>query len=76
MLFVSQGTVALYLNREIRDFLTCPRTVHCWNLAWIDATFQLHCFSKVNNNNNNNNNNTLFSVLHQQPDDQLQIQHK
>jgi hypothetical protein len=28
------------------------------------------------NNNNNNNNNTLFSVLHQQPDDQLQIQHK
>jgi hypothetical protein len=29
-----------------------------------------------NNNNNNNYNNTLFSVLHQQPDDQLQIQHK
>jgi len=26
--------------------------------------------------NNNNNNNTLFSVLHQQSDDQLQIQHK
>jgi hypothetical protein len=29
-----------------------------------------------NNNNNNNNNNTLFSVLHQQSEDQLQIQHK
>jgi hypothetical protein len=30
----------------------------------------------IYNNNNNNNNNTLFSVLHQQSEDQLQIQHK
>jgi hypothetical protein len=30
----------------------------------------------TNNNNNNNNSFLYFSVLHQQPNGQLQIQHK
>jgi Zn-dependent peptidase ImmA (M78 family) len=49
------------------------------NLQAIASAFNEYFCSlveKIYLNNNNNNNNTLFSVLHQQPDDQLQIQHK
>jgi hypothetical protein len=67
---------------EIQDLqrkipITVKR-ITCEQAVWLKNGKKLQIESKKSGfyNNNNNNNNTLFSVLHQQSDDQLQIQHK